>query len=63
MKIIFVCVLFLKALGYVLPPSSCFPEPEFTAPHGSSLREAGVSLRNLQWGPRPHPCGTPNPCL
>jgi len=48
MKIIFVFVLFLKASGYFLMPSSVFPERELTSPHGFLAGEGGASPRSPQ---------------
>lgn len=50
------CVLFLKASGYFLTPSSFFPERELTSPHGFLAGEGGARAR----GPQPG-CPPPTP--
>lgn len=48
-KSIFV-FLFLKALGYILLPSSFFPEQEFITPHGFLIGEVGEMSKKLTAG-------------
>jgi uncharacterized membrane protein YkvA (DUF1232 family) len=50
MKFVVSFVLFLKALGYFLLPSSFFPEQEFITPHGFLVGEIGEKSKELAAG-------------